>query len=180
MPQCPSKKSMCVGLVVFMVGGTSFIGLDMFFEYTNKMEFCISCHSMQTNYEEYKKTLHYKNTSGVQADCADCHVPKALGPKFYAKIVAVKDIFYEIVGSIDTPEKFQQRRWDMANTVWQKMRANDSRECRNCHQYANMAVEQQDKQTVKKHSTAISKAKTCIDCHGGVAHEEPLEPDEVS
>ena len=180
MPKCPSKKAICIGLIVFFVGGISFAGLNSFFNYTNEMEFCISCHSMQINYEEYKKTLHYKNASGVQASCADCHVPKTFGPKFFAKAMAAKDVVYEMMGSIDTPEKFEARRWVLANDVWQRMRANDSRECRSCHQYANMAFEQQDKRAGKKHSTAITKGKTCIDCHAGIAHEEPLEPDDVS
>jgi len=180
MPQCPSKKTMCVGLVVFLVGGVSFLGLNTFFDYTNNMEFCISCHSMQTNYEEYKETRHFKNASGIQASCADCHVPKAIGPKFFAKIVAVKDVFYEMLGTIDTTEKFDARRWELANTVWQKMRANDSRECRTCHRYANMDIDKQEKRAAKKHGKAETKGKTCIDCHAGIVYDEPLEPDDSS
>lgn len=178
MPQCPSKKSICIGLVLFFVGGISFAGFNTFFNYTNDTEFCISCHSMQTNYKEYKDTLHYKNASGVKAGCADCHVPKQTGAMFAAKIIAARDVFYEMIGTIDTPEKFEARRWEMANTVWQRMRANDSRECRNCHRYEDMDTSLQDKRTTKKHSTAIEKGKTCIDCHSGIAHEEPLEPEE--
>ena len=176
MPRCPSTKTVCFGLVVFFVGGISFAGLNSFFNYTNKTEFCVSCHSMQTNYKEYKETLHYRNASGVQASCADCHVPKSLGPKFFAKVLAVKDVVYELMGTIDTPEKFDSRRWDLASIVWEKMRANDSRECRTCHKYTSMDYEQQDKRTRKKHSTAMEKGKTCIYCHSCIAHEEPLEP----
>ncbi len=179
MSYCPSKGVVCAGLIVFFFGGISFAGLNKFFDYTNNTEFCISCHSMQTNYKEYKQTLHYKNASGVQASCADCHVPKAIGPKFFAKVVAVKDVVYELVGTINTADKFQERRWDLANTVWKKMRANDSRECRSCHKYSSMNYEQQGKRVSKKHSTALEKGKTCIDCHAGIAHEEPLEPDDV-
>ena len=178
MPQCPSKKSLCLGLIIFLVGGLSFAGLNGFFNYTNHTDFCISCHSMQTNYTEYKETTHYKNASGVRAGCADCHVPKALGPKFAAKILAAKDVVYEVLGTIDTPEKFQARRWALANAVWQRMRANDSRECRSCHDYASMDADLQDTRAYKKHSTAISKGKTCIDCHAGIAHEEPLGPEQ--
>lgn len=180
MLTCPPKKTICIGLIVFFLGGISFAGLNCFFNYTNNTEFCISCHSMRTNYEEYKDTLHYKNASGVQASCADCHVPKDLGPKFYSKILAVKDVIYELTGSINTEDKFEKRRWDLANTVWKKMRANDSRECRSCHQYQNMSYALQDNRAGKKHSTAITKGKTCIDCHAGIAHEEPLEPDDQS
>lgn len=173
---CPSRKSICIGLVIFFVGGVSYGGLNSFFSYTNRTDFCISCHSMQKNYEEYKETLHYKNAAGIQATCADCHVPKAFLPKLYAKVMAAKDVYHEVVGTVDTAEKFEARRWQMANHVWDKMRANDSRECRSCHDYGNMDMSEQDRMARKKHTRAPLKGKTCIDCHSGVAHTEPLEP----
>lgn len=149
----------------------------MVLESTNDMEFCVSCHSMQNNYKEYKETIHYKNPSGVQATCADCHVPKQLGPKLWAKLVAAKDVYHEIVGTIDTEEKFNQHRWEMANRVWKKMKGTNSRECRNCHDFKNMQLDEQDKMARKKHEDAEEKGKTCIDCHKGIAHEEPDDPD---
>ena len=85
------------------------IGLNAFFAYTNTNEFCTSCHSMRINYEEYKNTLHYKNSVGIKATCADCHVPKEFFPKLYAKIYAAKDVWHEILGTVDTKEKFDAR-----------------------------------------------------------------------
>ena len=41
-----------------------------------------------------------------------------------------------------------------------------------------MDLNEQDKQARKKHPRAMQKGKTCIDCHKGIAHEEPDEPDE--
>lgn len=178
MPKCPSTKAMCVGLVIFLIGGISFGGLTTFFHYTNSTVFCTSCHSMEINFTEYKQTLHYKNASGVQAGCADCHVPQGFGAMFVSKFVAVKDVVREITGTIDTPEKFEARRWLLANIVWDKMRATDSRECRSCHTYESMDLVAQDKRTRNKHTRAPKKGQTCIDCHAGIAHDEPLEPDE--
>ncbi|MDH5437056.1 MAG: NapC/NirT family cytochrome c [Gammaproteobacteria bacterium] len=175
---CPSKKAVCIGLILFFIGMASYGGLNTFFHYTNRMEFCISCHSMKINYEEYKKTLHYKNAIGVQATCADCHVPKEFFPKLYAKIMAAKDVYHEVMGTVDTKEKYEARRWHMANLVWDKMRANDSRECRGCHDYNNMDLSEQDSRARKKHTRAPLQGKTCIDCHSGLAHTEPLEPAE--
>ncbi|MGQ9658550.1 MAG: NapC/NirT family cytochrome c [Thermochromatium sp.] len=83
--------------------------IDFGIRTTNTLEFCTSCHTMQTNFEEYKESRPYKNTSGVQATCADYHVPKPLGPKLVTKIVAAKDGYHEIMGTIDTPEKFEAR-----------------------------------------------------------------------
>ena len=178
MPKCPSTRALCIGLVIFLVGGVSFAGLTSFFHYTNSTEFCTSCHSMEINFKEYKQTPHYKNASGVQTGCADCHVPQSFGSMFVSKIEAFDDVIHEMLGTIDTPEKFEARRWYLANIVWEKMRANDSRECRSCHSYQSMDLSIQDKRTRKKHTKAPERGKTCIDCHSGLVHDEPLEPDD--
>jgi cytochrome c-type protein NapC len=66
----------------------------------------------------------------------------------------------------------------MANSVWDKMRANNSRECRSCHDFSQMDLSEQDRSARKRHGKAVDEGKTCIDCHKGIAHEEPDEPDE--
>jgi hypothetical protein len=43
-----------------------------------------------------------------------------------------------ITGSIDTKEKFEAKRYELAKRVWTYMKANDSRECRHCHTTAKM------------------------------------------
>ncbi|MCG8426280.1 MAG: NapC/NirT family cytochrome c [Chromatiales bacterium] len=145
---------------------------------TNEMEFCTSCHSMKINLEEYKETIHYTSPSGVRATCSDCHVPKEFVPKMVAKVIAAKDVWHEMIGTIDTREKYEQHRWDMANRVWEKMKATDSRECRTCHAFEQMDLGEQGRSARKRHSKAIDKGQTCIDCHKGIAHELPDEPEE--
>ena len=172
------KVSIVLVTVIF-IAGIVFAGLfNMGLSYTNEMEFCTSCHSMKVNLEEYKQTVHYKNASGVQATCSDCHVPKPFVPKMIAKVMAAKDVYHEIMGTIDTKEKYEAHRWDMANRVWAKMRASNSRECRSCHEFENMDLSEQGRSARKRHPQAIDEGKACIDCHAGIAHEEPLEPDE--
>ena len=172
------KKRVFILLTVF-AAGIIFAGLfNVGLSATNTTEFCTSCHSMQINYEEYKETLHYQSPSGVRASCADCHVPKEFGPKLVAKILAYKDVVHEILGTIDTPEKFEQHRWDMASRVWAKMKASDSRECRSCHTYEQMDLSEQSRSARNRHGRAEDEGKTCIDCHKGLAHEEPDEPEE--
>ena len=172
------KISILLVGTIFVVGAI-FAGLfNMGLAYTNEMEFCTSCHSMKINFEEYKETVHYKNASGVQATCSDCHVPEAFFPKMVAKVIAAKDVYHEILGTIDTREKYEAHRWDMANRVWDKMRASNSRECRNCHEFENMDLSEQDRSARKRHPKAMDAGEACIDCHAGVAHEEPDEPEE--
>jgi len=173
-----ARRNIVIILIIFFAGVISFAGFNSILAYTNSMEFCTSCHSMKVNLEEYKETVHYKNASGVQATCSDCHVPQQFFPKMKAKILAYKDVMHEILGTIDTSEKYEAHRWGMATRVWEKMKASDSRECRNCHDYDNMALSEQGRMARKKHPRAQLKGQTCIDCHKGIAHEEPDEPDE--
>lgn len=174
----PRKTSLILLAIVFL-GGIAFAGLfNVGLAFTNEMDFCTSCHTMKVNLKEYKETVHYKNASGVRATCADCHVPKAFVPKMIAKVVAAKDVYHEIMGTIDTPEKYEAMRWDMASRVWDKMRKSDSRECRSCHEWDQMDLAEQDRSARKRHGRAQDEGKQCIDCHKGIAHEEPDEPDE--
>ncbi len=174
-----SRKKFIIILVLVFSAGVLFTGLfNVGLSSTNEMEFCTSCHSMKVNLEEYKETVHYLNTSGVRATCADCHVPKEFGPKIVAKVLAYKDVVHEILGTIDTKEKYEAHRWDMASRVWAKMKATDSRECRSCHGFDQMDLSTQSRMARKRHSSAVDEGLTCIDCHKGIAHMEPDEPEE--
>jgi nitrate/TMAO reductase-like tetraheme cytochrome c subunit len=164
------------GFLMFLAGIIFWGGLHTAIEITNSIEFCTSCHEMETVYEEYKQTPHYQNASGVRAICPDCHVPKAWGPMMAVKLRAtVKELPRKIMGTIDTPEKFEARRLELAKHVWDRMKKTDSRECRNCHDFGSMDLELQDKSARKKHipERALEKGETCIDCHKGIAHELP-------
>ncbi len=176
----PSASHAAGTLVVAgVIGGIIFWGgFNTFLEYTNKMEFCISCHEMRdTVFEEYKQTVHYQNTSGVRAICADCHVPKAWEAKVWRKIQATfKELPHKIIGTIDTPEKFEAKRLELAEHVWAAMKATGSRECRNCHDLATMTLDTQKQRARVQHEDARKSGDTCIDCHQGIAHKEPKQP----
>jgi nitrate/TMAO reductase-like tetraheme cytochrome c subunit len=145
-------------------------GFNTAMEATNSMEFCISCHEMKDNvYQEYVKSPHFKNASGVRATCSDCHVPKEWGPKVWRKIQASNELYHHLRGTIDTPEKFEAKRAELADHVWAGMIANDSHECRNCHSWD--AMDHQKMQAGQK------EGKTCIECHKGIAHTLPKRDD---
>lgn len=165
-----------ITLMVFSAGIFFAVVGSFAMHQTNRQEFCVSCHSMSVVFAEYRQSAHFKNASGVKATCSDCHVPQSLAPLLVAKIIAAKDVYHEIVGTIDTAEKFEARRWHLANIVWAKMAANDSRECRTCHEFSSMDHEAQGRRVGRKHQRAEQQEKTCIDCHKGVAHAEPLPP----
>jgi nitrate/TMAO reductase-like tetraheme cytochrome c subunit len=167
-------------LAVGVVAGIIFWGgFNTVLEATNTMTFCISCHEMRDNvYQEYKQTIHYKNPSGVQATCSDCHVPKPWVYKFIRKIQASNELYHKALGTINTPEKFEARRLYLAERVWASMRATDSRECRNCHDFNSMDLSEQDRYARKRHERAQAQGETCIDCHDGIAHHLPERPED--
>ena len=172
----PSAKYSLLSLLVvgFFSGIFFWGGFNTGMEATNTMEFCIGCHEMRDNvYVEYKKTIHYTNRTGVRAVCSDCHVPRDWTHKMIRKIQASKDVWGKITGVIDTPEKFAEHRLKMAESEWARMKASDSRECRNCHSFDAMDVEKQKLRGSKMHKIGIAEKKTCIDCHKGIAHTKP-------
>ena len=145
---------------------------------TNTETFCISCHEMKdTVYQELQETVHWSNRTGVRATCPDCHVPKDWSHKIVRKIQASNEIFHKIMGTIDTPEKFEEHRLELALSEWKRMKKTDSRECRNCHHFASMDLDKQDERSADRHEPHVWEAvdgktpsKTCIDCHKGIAH----------
>ncbi len=170
-------QSYLVSLLVVFAGGVALaFGGNVALQQTNTTAFCSSCHSMDTAVAEYRQSAHFSDASGVKATCADCHVPQSLGPMLKAKLFAAKDVYHEMVGTIDTVDKFEARRWHLANVVWDKMAATDSRECRTCHTFTAMDYAEQERSVARRHQRAEEEGETCIACHMGVAHTEPLPP----
>jgi cytochrome c-type protein NapC len=109
----PPKCSMLRMIVIGILGGVIIWGgLNMGMEYTNRSDFCMSCHEMTIPFEELKKTVHYKNRSGTTVQCADCHVASSKTPtdyifKSFQKLMAARDVIGHIKGTLDTPEKYR-------------------------------------------------------------------------
>ena len=161
-----------VGL--FLAGVLFWGAFNTALELTNREAFCIGCHEMQENvYVEYQNTVHYSNRSGVRATCPDCHVPKEWVPKMIRKMQASNEVLHKILGSIDTPEKFNAKRLELAKHEWARMKKTDSRECRNCHNFESFDYGVQGRRSANMHQTGLNEGKTCIDCHKGIAHRLP-------
>ncbi|MBK5207161.1 MAG: NapC/NirT family cytochrome c [Polaromonas sp.] len=163
---------LAVGLVVFASLGT-------FMVYANSEQFCANaCHEMKSTVAvEYKGSIHDSNRTGVRATCPDCHVPHAYIPNYLAKLGLFSDIWgHFVTGSINTKEKFEAKRYELAKRVWVDMKANDSRECRHCHTTSKMDPEKQTKKAQTRHEKLRTEGLTCIDCHFGISHQEPEGP----
>jgi cytochrome c-type protein NapC len=161
--------------LLFIAGIVFWGGFNTAMEISNTEAFCISCHEMENNvYQEYRNTIHASNGSGVRATCPDCHVPKDWSHKIVRKIQASNEVFHKVLGSIDTPEKFNAKRLQLAKNEWARMKKTDSRECRNCHNFESFDYTKQNRRSAKAHQTGLNEGQTCIDCHKGIAHQLPV------
>ena len=158
------------------VGGVMFWGaFNTALELTNTETFCTSCHEMRDNvYQELTNTVHFTNRSGVRASCPDCHVPHEWTDKIARKMQASKEVWGKIFGTINTREKFLDKRLELAQHEWARLKANDSLECRNCHSSVATDFTKQTQRAADIHAKFLLPGKaTCIDCHKGIAHELP-------
>ena len=159
----------------FIAGIIFWGGFNTAMEATNTEKFCTGCHEMNDNvFAELKTTIHYNNRSGVRAVCSDCHVPHDWTDKIARKMQASKEVWGKVFGTINTREKFLDKRLELAKHEWARLKANDSLECRNCHQYDSMDLTRQAPRAAWIHQNYLGTGKnTCIDCHKGVAHHLP-------
>ena len=178
LPNRPRAKPL-IGLLIclgFFGGMVILSGFSTAIEATNSLDFCVSCHEMRDNvFKEYKQSAHYSNRTGVMVTCSDCHVPKDWSHKIIRKLNAANDIYATLVGSVNTKEKFEAKRMEMATREWNTMKKSNSRECRNCHSFQAMKSSKQKPQAQQHHLQAQQEGKTCIDCHKGIAHLLPKE-----
>ncbi|NIX75923.1 cytochrome c3 family protein [Microvirga terricola] len=175
-----SRPSAYLSLGVLTLGG--FVGGVIFWggfntalEATNTEKFCVSCHEMRDNvYQELTQTVHFSNRSGVRATCPDCHVPHQWTDKIARKMQASKEVWGKIFGTISTRQKFLEKRIELAQHEWARLKSNDSLECRNCHSAVAMDFTKQTVRAADIHSRyLVTGQRTCIDCHKGIAHQLP-------
>ena len=119
----------------FIVGMGSVIAFEFTMTATNTEKFCTeSCHEMTDNPGlMLQGTTHFKNKSGVRPTCSDCHVPREFVPKMIRKIEASREVWGKFTGIISTPEKYAAHAPAMKAREIARLKANDSQECRNCH-----------------------------------------------
>jgi cytochrome c-type protein NapC len=170
-----ARYSVLVLLVVGLVAGAvSVITFELSLAATSTEQFCTSCHEMADNPGMMLVgTTHHMNRSGVRPTCSDCHVPREFIPKMIRKVEAAREVWGSITGVIDTPEKYAAHAPAMKAREIARLKANDSQECRNCHDVDHMVASLQSKKAQNYHKAGAKKDKTCIDCHAGLTHTPP-------
>ena len=160
-------------VIGLLLGVTAVLGFEGVMHATSTDSFCGgACHEMATPLQALQQTGHYTNPHGVEVGCADCHIPREFIPKMIRKVEASREVWGHFTGLIDTPEKYAAHRPAMRARELARMRANDSQECRNCHQEQRMLTAMQSAKAQQYHQNLETNGKTCISCHVGIAHPE--------
>lgn len=169
-----SKTTKIMAALCLMgVGALALWGTQTIMHKTSSTEFCVSCHSMSHPQQEWEGSSHFANAKGIRAECSDCHVPQEGWHYVKAKFIALKDVWYEMQGKLDSKQKYEAQRAEMAQRVWDEMKATDSETCRSCHSFDAMEFSAQTKLAKETHMSAKTNGQTCIDCHKGIVHFLP-------
>lgn len=169
------------GVIAFVAGAIALGTTNYVLHATSSTEFCYTCHSHEMFIKpEYEASSHFVNTAGVRAGCSDCHLPHDNWfDLVWTKAVVSLDIIPEMMGKLDSAEKYESHRAEMAESVWRQFKDNDSKFCRSCHSLEAMDLEEQGRSTARRHTSAADKGETCIDCHYGIVHTEPENAKEI-
>jgi nitrate/TMAO reductase-like tetraheme cytochrome c subunit len=166
-----------IGIAILGTGGVLTL-TEQAARQSETLEFCVSCHVMDaTVFKEYKQTSHYSNASGMRATCADCHLPDRHAPGevvsyLSTKLGAARFVYSWATGRNSDPAQLVANREQLAERVWARMRADDSRACRRCHDDAAWNLAEQTSRAREQHLDGSKEGRTCIDCHDdGIAHE---------
>jgi len=165
-------------VVVALVGG-GIVGMVAFgswstvIEHTNHTEFCINCHIMRdTVYQEYMHSAHYSNKHGVRVGCPDCHVPQySWFDEAIAKYNTIGELFAFFVQGKNNAEALEKDRPELAKQVWAHFAETNARECKHCHKYDSMVMDDQKPSARVSHVDAAKKDQNCVECHKGLTHK---------
>ena len=169
------------GFLAFGLGAIALGTMNLVLHETSTTEFCYVCHSHDAFIRpEYEASSHFRNQTGVRAGCSDCHLPHDNWFELvWTKAVVSLDIIPELMGKLDTQEKYDSHRAEMAEAVWRQFVANDSEFCRSCHVVGAMDMELQERRAARRHSQAAEKGQTCVECHNGIVHKLPDNADAI-
>lgn len=147
-------------------------------QWTSTDAFCgATCHAMEAhvaNEPVYLNSVHRTTSTGIQAGCGDCHIPKGLIDATWTHIVAgTRDGYSALIHDFSTRAAWEARRADMAHLVRDWMLANDSAPCRSCHE--REALRPRRERGRRQHELAERQGITCIGCHFNLVHD-PVRP----
>ena len=147
---------------------------------TSTPEFCgNACHSMSayiSNDPHFLNSAHQTSSTGIHAECADCHLPDGFSAETWAHITSgTRDLYETVTNDFTDPTVWEARRAALAHRVRNGMLANDSKNCRSCHVSEKLKPARERGQ--RQHYLAEQQGVTCIGCHFDLVHH-PVERSE--
>jgi len=154
-----------IGVVVVFISHS-------FLEYTSSDDFCGFCHVHPHSTENWKKSVHYINESGIRVHCVQCHLPPKGFYKYSEKIrVGLRDVWGTIFKDVS------KINWEIRSRVENARTYTYDAACTHCHAELfslNLTKKGEDAHVYYYHRTDQLR---CINCHLTVGHfhEKPLE-----
>ncbi len=104
----PKKRKFLLIVVLAVVAVAAIVGASVSMGLTSTNEFCMSCHEMKSRQDELAKSSHAMDKDKNPIQCAQCHVPLTIGPKYLVVKVYVgtKDF---IVHNFGDPDNLDRR-----------------------------------------------------------------------
>ena len=161
----------------FIAGIVFWGGFNTALELTNTETFCTGCHEMRDNvFAELQAhdPLHQPLRRARDVP----RLPRAarLDRQDRAQDAGVEGSLGQDLRHHQHAREVRRRmRLELAQHEWARLKANDSLECRNCHDFDYMDFTRQSPRAAQHALDAASRSgeKTCIDCHKGIAHRLP-------
>lgn len=91
-PRCQYKViALVLGVFVLFSVGLASAMLSI----TSSTRFCQTCHEMNVHQQELALSPHAKDADGNPIGCAQCHLPRGIGPRYFAvkTYSGVKDVY---------------------------------------------------------------------------------------
>ncbi|TVL99655.1 MAG: hypothetical protein CV087_17035 [Candidatus Brocadia sp. WS118] len=160
------KRKKLVGFFAIIVLAVFFVTIHKVYHYSEKSEFCASCHEMKIHYDSFKASKHHNEHV---ENCHACHVGPGLKGYAHAKL------------SDGTHDSLMHSFQAYSDGAFIEI-AEDSLEilngnCIRCHSegftkdksHIEFVLKSNKHRTEIAHSISLEKL-TCTDCHLGVVH----------
>ena len=127
---------------------------------SSETSFCASCHEMKDTYRELQASKHWKNRSGTESQCSDCHISRGLAGLIEAKWKGLGEVKVHFLGKPSQhPAEWGARRLEMRKRLVADM---PQENCTGCHSVDRMVPSNREAEVAHK---TITPGMRCLDCH---------------
>ncbi len=107
-PEAPGKKKTKTLVIIMLVVVVGIVVMSTQMARTSTTDYCMSCHEMKSRLDELKKSSHAVDKNKQPIQCAQCHIPLSVGPRYLVvkTVVGLNDLFVHYFGD---PENLDRR-----------------------------------------------------------------------